>query len=69
MAPTVQHIPLDSLRPLYAAFDAKQMAIIEDAQAFVRAHPGFTPPCIGPSDPIGQVPGLYGGRQPVGIGL
>ena len=43
MAPTVQHIPLDSLRPLYAAFDAKQMAIIEDAQAFVRAHPGFTP--------------------------
>lgn len=43
MAPTVQHIPMDSLRPLYAAFDAKQMAIIEDAQAFVRAHPGFTP--------------------------
>lgn len=43
MAPTVQHIPLDSLRPLYAAFDAKQMAIIEDAPEFIRKHPGFHP--------------------------
>lgn len=33
-----QHIPLDTLRPLYAAFDAQQMAIIEDAPAFARAH-------------------------------
>lgn len=43
MAPTVQHIPMDSLRPLYAKFDTKQMAIIEDVQSFLRDNPGFTP--------------------------
>lgn len=42
-AHTVQHIPINSLRPLYDTFDAKQMAIIEDAPEFIRKHPGFHP--------------------------
>lgn len=42
-AHTVQHIPINSLRPLYDTFDAKQMAIIEDAPEFIRTHPGFHP--------------------------
>lgn len=43
VAHTVQHIPINSLRPLYAKFDTKQMAIIEDVQSFLRDNPGFTP--------------------------
>lgn len=43
VARTVQHIPINSLRPLYDTFDAKQMAIIEDAPEFIRKHPGFHP--------------------------
>ncbi len=42
-AHTVQHIPINSLRPLYDMFDAKQMGIIEDAPEFIRKHPGFHP--------------------------
>lgn len=41
VAHTLQHIPINSLRPLYDTFDAKQMAIIEDAPEFVRKHTGF----------------------------
>lgn len=41
IAHTLQHIPINSLRPLYDTFDAKQMAIIEDAPDFIRKHPGF----------------------------
>lgn len=43
VARTVQHIPINSLRPLYDTFDTKQMAIIEDAPEFIRTHPGFHP--------------------------
>lgn len=43
IAHTVQHIPINSLRPLYAKSDTKQMAIIEDVQSFLRDNPGFTP--------------------------
>lgn len=43
VAHTVQHLPINSLRPLYAKFDTKQMAIIEDVQSFLRDNPGFTP--------------------------
>ena len=41
VAHKVQQVPLNSLRPLYDAFDEKQMAIIEDAPEFVRNHPDF----------------------------
>lgn len=43
VARAVQHIPINSLRPLYDTFDTKQMAIIEDAPEFIRTHPGFHP--------------------------
>lgn len=43
VARTVQHIPINSLRPLYDTFDTKQMAIIEDAPEFIQTHPGFHP--------------------------
>lgn len=41
VAHMAQHIPINSLRALYDTFDAKQMAIIEDAPEFIRQHPGF----------------------------
>lgn len=43
MMPRTQHVPLKTLRPLYAAFDSNQLAIIEDATAFAKTHPGFRP--------------------------
>ena len=43
MAPRTQNVPRNVLRPLYEAFDNNQLAIIEDAPAFVRAHPDFHP--------------------------
>lgn len=49
VAGIAQHIPIQSLRPLYASFDAKQMTIIEDTKAFVRDNPGFQP----------HIPGIY----------